>query len=67
MAEHLTRLAKEMKTSRTALVQAAFDEGYAKLCKAERRIKRKGQTVSEGAAGLPAGSPEVRPDFKGVG
>ena len=45
MAEHLSRLAKETKTSRTVLVHEIFDDGYAKLCKAEKRIKRKEQPV----------------------
>ena len=41
VAEHLARLAKATKTSRTALVQEIFEDGYAKLRRAEKRIKRK--------------------------
>lgn len=53
VAEHLTRLAKETKTSRTVLVREIFDDGYAKLCKAEKRIKRT-QEADTPPAALPA-------------
>ena len=39
MADHLTRLAKEMQTSRPVLVSEIFDDGYVRLSKAEKRIK----------------------------
>lgn len=52
-AEHLTRLAKKMKTTRGALMGDIFADGYAKLCKAEKRIQRREQSAAVGEKALP--------------